>query len=367
MDPHTTPQPTSELPVMDLVRRLAAAGGSRAATIRGLIRAARTARAARHISPAPLPDTPAGRDALRWRQQAPRRLSEQLARPDRGSFDGLVWSHPYDPAPLTVREVRRAAADPAFRRQCRRRQRRAQLLLHIADRYHHRIRRLWASARGGVVLGTRPEIVREWPYRGQYAGYCRRYRLAAVSDGPDGAIRICDYRGDVVDLPALPPGLERAWLPDAPHPIGLLAARTADAEIVACWGVVDGRWQVLGLACRGVAIPQRVAAGEYTAADVLAEPNMEVRSIMALRFPGGPAALVEALGLTPIQADERGQLYDVPGGRQRLVRVTDATPGPDGVRRVYWLSVPPNVDTAAAAVAWTFGRQASEYCPTVEA
>jgi len=48
------------------------------------------------------------------------------------------------------------------------------------------------------------------------------------------------------------------------------------------------------------------------------------------------------------------------------VRVVDATPQADDSRRVYWIHVPPFVDTARAAVAWTFGLDADQYSPQVE-
>lgn len=48
------------------------------------------------------------------------------------------------------------------------------------------------------------------------------------------------------------------------------------------------------------------------------------------------------------------------------VRVTNSTPEPDGTFKHYMLRVPPHVQTAREAVAWTFGLQEEEYQPQME-
>ena len=48
------------------------------------------------------------------------------------------------------------------------------------------------------------------------------------------------------------------------------------------------------------------------------------------------------------------------------VRVINSTPEPDGSFKRYLLRVPPDITTAKAAVAWTFGKKPDEYLPGVQ-
>jgi hypothetical protein len=105
-----------------------------------------------------------------------------------------------------------------------------------------------------------------------------------------------------------------------------------------------------------------------TARDILSAPRPEVRHYLLQRFGGMGRFLTEAV--QPIQHDACGVLYRWPwreGGTSFcVVRVTNATPEPDGSVRTFWLRVPPEMRTAKAAVAWTFGLRESEYHPAVE-
>jgi hypothetical protein len=49
-----------------------------------------------------------------------------------------------------------------------------------------------------------------------------------------------------------------------------------------------------------------------------------------------------------------------------MVEVVNSTPEPDGSRKTYFLRVPPTIETAREAVAWTFGLGAVDYRPAVE-
>lgn len=101
------------------------------------------------------------------------------------------------------------------------------------------------------------------------------------------------------------------------------------------------------------------------------EPNLEVRRLLIEGF-GGDEYITKAGGVL-IHEDETGQLWSVvrdilmwERSEMRMVRVVDATPQPDGIHRFYWLHVPPDTETARAAVAWTFSISANEYAPKVE-
>lgn len=117
---------------------------------------------------------------------------------------------------------------------------------------------------------------------------------------------------------------------------------------------------------RGVRVPEKVilAPEQLAGAEILAERNLEVQRVMLERF--GYDRLILETGAEPVHTDEFGVLYRVRLSRRQtvmLVHVVNATPEPDGTRRRYFLRVPPDVRTAHAAVAWTFGLRPEEYRP----
>ena len=46
-----------------------------------------------------------------------------------------------------------------------------------------------------------------------------------------------------------------------------------------------------------------------------------------------------------------------------MVEVRNSTPEPDGAFKTYFLRVPPDIQTARAAVAWTFSKDEADYEP----
>jgi len=82
----------------------------------------------------------------------------------------------------------------------------------------------------------------------------------------------------------------------------------------------------------------------------------------------GPARVVAALRLRPVQADRRGRLYQVgPVADPSLfVAVWDAVLDSNGQPLEHWLSVPPHTATAAEGVAWSFGLDEAAYRPVRE-
>lgn len=105
-------------------------------------------------------------------------------------------------------------------------------------------------------------------------------------------------------------------------------------------------------------------------ADAMATQNMEIRRIIIERI-GFERCVSQAGQLVAI--DAVGALYDLPVNQSavfarpiRLVQVQNATPNGDGTRDVYYLRVPPTIQTPRAAVAWTFGLTEAEYYPTLE-
>ena len=49
-----------------------------------------------------------------------------------------------------------------------------------------------------------------------------------------------------------------------------------------------------------------------------------------------------------------------------MVQVVNSTPEPDGHFKDYFIRVPPEIQTAHEAVAWSFGKTTKEYAPLIE-
>lgn len=104
--------------------------------------------------------------------------------------------------------------------------------------------------------------------------------------------------------------------------------------------------------------------GRITVADIESETNAEVRRVKIERF-GQERYLIES-GARMLHQDDYGTLFrkELPGDEPLvMVKVVNATPEPDGSFKDYFLRVPPNVQTAREAVAWTFGKAPDDYGP----
>ncbi len=104
-----------------------------------------------------------------------------------------------------------------------------------------------------------------------------------------------------------------------------------------------------------------------TATQIFAERNAEVRRVLTERF--GPARLIAESGAECIHRDDWGALYrlEQPGDEPLvMVKVVNATREPDGTFKEYTLRVPPTIQTAREAVAWTFDVESSQYRPLVQ-
>lgn len=110
----------------------------------------------------------------------------------------------------------------------------------------------------------------------------------------------------------------------------------------------------------------------------------EILGALAPRFPAEAiiagaqnaltrARLFEAVGIEKIVAeageqvavDDSGTLWRLHkegwlGEPLVMVEVVNSSPEPDGTHRHYFLRVPPTIETARAAVAWTFGIESAE-------
>jgi hypothetical protein len=122
-------------------------------------------------------------------------------------------------------------------------------------------------------------------------------------------------------------------------------------------------------AWRGMPIPAEVAARlpALTTEEIRAETNAEMRRVMVEYF--GYERYLHETGATRVQEDECGILWraDMPGDEPLvMVQVLNSTPEPDGTSRTYFLRVPPGMETAREAVAWTFGLIPEEYAPRIQ-
>src|SRR5262249_15129912 len=97
---------------------------------------------------------------------------------------------------------------------------------------------------------------------------------------------------------------------------------------------------------------------------IQSETNVEVRRVMIERY-GQERFLVDS-GAHLIHRDEFGELYfkRLPNDEPLvMVKVINSTAEPDGTRKAYFLRVPPTINTAKEAVAWTFDQPCQDYNP----
>jgi len=120
---------------------------------------------------------------------------------------------------------------------------------------------------------------------------------------------------------------------------------------------------------KGSPVPERVVhfAGQKSLLAIDREQNIEVRRHLIEQY--GVEQYLKDAEAIKIDEDSCGVLYrkdfllDEP---LKMVKVLNSTPEPDGSQRYYYLRVPPNIETARDAVAWTFYMTADEYSPDVE-
>lgn len=117
----------------------------------------------------------------------------------------------------------------------------------------------------------------------------------------------------------------------------------------------------------GTLITADIAEAPLSVKAIETQRNVEIRRLLTERY--GYERYIKESGLKPIQQDKTGTLYrkDMINDEPLVVVcVTNSTPEPDGTYRTYWLRVPPTMDTAHAAVAWTFNLTPETYKPAIE-
>jgi hypothetical protein len=119
----------------------------------------------------------------------------------------------------------------------------------------------------------------------------------------------------------------------------------------------------------GVLVPSFVIENpeSISVKTIEATTNIEVRRVILEKF--GVSRYISEAGVEPIHEDEYGTLFrrELPGDESLvLLRVINSTPEPDGTYKEYFLRVPPEIETAKQAVAWTFGFESDSYQPLVQ-
>jgi hypothetical protein len=130
------------------------------------------------------------------------------------------------------------------------------------------------------------------------------------------------------------------------------AALESDAENLYFW--------------HGVLVPAFVVVRPdwITLKHIDTEINVEVRRVMIERF--GQEKYLQESGAVEIHRDDFGVLYrkEISGDEPLvMVKVVNSTAEPDGSFKDYFLRVPPEIQRARQAVAWTFDKSERDYNP----
>ena len=122
-------------------------------------------------------------------------------------------------------------------------------------------------------------------------------------------------------------------------------------------------------AIHGVRVPEKVVASPetITVQEIESKKNTEVRRVMIGRY-GLERYLMDS-GAEEIHRDDFGILYRkaLPEDESLvMVKVVNSTPEPDGSFKDYFLRVPPTMERARQAVAWTFCKDENIYDPAFQ-
>lgn len=122
-------------------------------------------------------------------------------------------------------------------------------------------------------------------------------------------------------------------------------------------------------AVHGVRVPAWIIEkpDTLTVTHIQKEDNAEIRRVMIDKY--GTARYMQDAGAVEIHHDDWGTLYrmDVPNDEPIvMVKMINSTPEPSGEYRVYFERVPPDMQRAKQAIAWTFGKTEEEYVPDVQ-
>jgi len=125
---------------------------------------------------------------------------------------------------------------------------------------------------------------------------------------------------------------------------------------------------------RGVLIPKKYFTNpeSLTIKEVLSNPNTEVRRVGLEVY--GLDRFIKSKKAKIIHTDDDGQQLfhinisqrgdDIDTDPSAFIKVFNSTPEPDGTHKVFFIQVPPSVETVKEAVMWTFNT--TDYHPQHE-
>ncbi|HEY7341388.1 MAG TPA: hypothetical protein VH591_10940 [Ktedonobacterales bacterium] len=219
---------------------------------------------------------------------------------------------------------------------------------HVQEHMGDRKGRLWARVRAGVLFSVRAyEDARMLAY----------YRFFDVYLAPNALHALACFNELVSGY----------WLASNDAVIvrrPRVLARDADGRLHSATGKCVEYHDGWGFyAWHGVRVPERVihAPETLTREDFLGEKDVEVRRVIQERMGD---RFVTALGGHAIDTEPRGTLYEVylpeddPEGVARYVQLQEAS-----TARQNFLRVPPTIQTAAEAVAWSVRLTGEAYRP----
>ncbi len=156
------------------------------------------------------------------------------------------------------------------------------------------------------------------------------------------------------------------WISERPNKLNRDERGRLHSENDAAIAYPDG-WEIF--AWHGVRVAEYVIRhpGQITVKDIEQESNAEIRRVKMERF--GQDKYLRESHAELQHRDEFGKLWrkQIPNDEDLvMVEVLNSTPEPDGSSKTYFLRVPPSVQTAKEAVAWTMDKKPNDYAPVQE-
>jgi hypothetical protein len=213
-----------------------------------------------------------------------------------------------------------------------------------------------ASLGASLRASLRASLGDCWHYAGQEAGWIAFYgfgREIGVHYSPknldslllhEELAQSCGWVWAYQNICIISERPERVLWDNAPRPL----LHCGDGPAVR---FRDG-WEVY--AWHGLRVEREIIAEPVNPDTVMAQRNVELRRILLERY--GLKRFIAERGRL-VHEDWTGRLYELAhpeGVAQRIAVVVNGTAGPDGVRKEYALSVPPDVKTCREAVAATY-------------
>lgn len=331
---------TENLPAFELAKKIASVAGSKAITPRGIIRAALISRRANRRTTA--------RAGLL-------RLGTGQKHTQTYSSVAQAWRERKNMS-QAVRDARREKNDAKFRRLQKQRHAREERIRAIA---------LHVGRVVGGITHYGYNIAHETYWKDSHRPRTLTYAQPGIRWEESGLWIYPIGNGKPRRIaPPLPAKLRDAVALNEPHPRGFIAAPVDGSDCFACMGPdrALAKWVIVAFCFRGHLVPESFVRRAITLEEIAAEANDEIKRLLIERY--GVERYLHDSGMTPIQTDDWGTLYDL--GTHKVVRLVNTTPDEDGSFREYFRTVPSSCVSAHDAVSWSFGLTKEEYQPALQ-